>query len=162
MVPNRISHVVSDETRREIVGHVAAINTLLPFLIGMKADERKKRSKPGDRDQAFIRKAFEVGQKIEEHLPRSFAMEEFKKDVELMDALYSLMVEVSQLAEKLSDTHAIVSSEAYSAALLVYRNAKPLKGEKGLKKHLAELAQRFARSSADNDGDGEPDELPVE
>lgn len=162
MIANRMSHIVSDDNRRQIMEHIAAINTLLPFLVGLKADERKKRLKPGDRDHAFIRKAYEVGPKVEEHLPRSFTMEEFKKDVELMDALYSVMVEVSQLAEKLSDTHAIVSSEAYAAALLVYRNAKDIKEEKGLKKHIAELSRRFAKTSASAEEAGDSGEQAEE
>jgi hypothetical protein len=144
VVQNRISHELSQQKVAEIMGHLAAIEAALPFLIGLNSAERKKLLKAGDRSHAFINKASDIGQQIPGHLPRSLDLAEMRKDVALRDALYPIMVSLSQLAEKLTDTYALANSEAYAAAL-VYRSAKMVKGDEGLGQAVAELKRRFER-----------------
>lgn len=148
MVPNRISNELSEESRDEILRSIDYASRLMPFLTGLDPRERQMMLKAGDRCVAFIRKAAEVGQMNPGYLPRAFNLEEMRKDMALMDALYPIMVATSQLAEKLADTYAIASSEAYASALLVYRSIKSVKGESGLEQAYAELRRQFARRQA--------------
>jgi hypothetical protein len=148
MVKNRVSAEVDQATLESVLAHIAAINTALPFLISISPEERRAMLKGGDRSQAFIRKAVEVGAKIENHLPRSFSINEMRRDVALSDQLFPVVLSLSQLAEKLSDTHAVASSEAYASALLIYRTGKQVKDDEGLTKAVADLGRRFERSDA--------------
>lgn len=92
-------------------------------------------------------KALEVAVQNPDFLPRSFDIEEMKKDVELFEALYPIVLALSQLQELLDDTIAIVGSEAYMAALAVYDYAKKNKGDAGLEAAVDDMARRFARKS---------------
>jgi hypothetical protein len=148
VVPNRISHELSQQKVDEIMAHLAAIQEALPFLVGLSGLERQRLLKAGDRSQAFISKASEVGQHIVDHLPGSLDLGEMRKDVALRGRLYPVMLAISTLAEKLSDTYALVSSEAYAAALVIYRTAKTVKGGEGLEQAVAELGSRFERRPA--------------
>jgi hypothetical protein len=130
------------------MAHLAAIQEALPFLVGLSGLERQRLLKAGNRSQAFIHKASEVGQQIAGHLPGSLDLDEMRKDVTLRDRLYPVMLAVSTLAEKLSDTYAVVSSEAYAAALVIYRTAKMVEGDAGLGQAVAELGSRFERRPA--------------
>lgn len=59
-----------------------------------------------------------------------------------------LMLAIGKLSRKLSDTYAIAASEAYAAALLVYRTGKQVQGSEGISEAVAELARRFERRGA--------------
>jgi hypothetical protein len=145
MIPNRISIVLSAEDRAEIIMAINILKEKLPFLIGIEPEERRGMLKVGDRDRAFIDKSYDVGQRIPDYLPKALSMDEMSKDMELMAALYPIMVAISQLAEKLADTYAIAASEAYAAALVIYRNAKDARGSEGLEEAIADLGRRFVR-----------------
>lgn len=147
-VPNRISAQMSAEDMNNIRANLKSTNDAMPWLVGLSVDERVRMNKAGDASQAFIRKCVETAPLVLNDLPRSFDVEEFRRDIELMDQLQSLIIQVSALHEKLSDTRAVVASEAYSAALEVYRVAKQTRGVKGLDQVVRELGRRFARSSA--------------
>ena len=144
MVPNQISVVPTQPIIDEVLGHLQAIHTLLPFLVGMSTEERMRMSKPGDSGQGFIRKALELAPFIDDYLPRGLDVAEIRKDVALADALRPVMVAVSQLHEKLHDTHTLATSEAYLGALTVYRCAKDAQGTEGIEAIVKELARRFA------------------
>jgi hypothetical protein len=64
-----------------------------------------------------------------------------------VEALYPVMVALSQLAEKLADTYAVAASEAYAASLMIYRNAKDARGSEGLEEAIADMARRFSRKA---------------
>ena len=157
MVPNRISEEVNPEALAGILEKIEEVQAALPFLVGLDPIERRSMLKAGDRSQAFIRKAMEVAPHMADYLPRGLDVEEMRKDVGLMDALYPIMIATSRLAEKLADTYAVVSSEAYASALVIYRNSKYAKGGEGLEQAVADLRRRFARRPRNQD-DGAPGE----
>jgi hypothetical protein len=148
VVPNRISVVMSEEDATTVLAGLLAAKARMPFLVGLTDEERRELPRIGDRDRAFIDKAFEVAGKVADYLPASFDLEEMRKDMALMDALSPIILEVSQLAQKLADTYTLAASEAYAAALLIYRYAKDAKGVEGLGAALDDLGQRFERQSA--------------
>lgn len=148
MIPNQISYEISDKVLEEIQAHLDAIEARLPFLVGLSAHRRKTMLKAGDQSQVFSRKAMVVGHKIQDYLPRALDLDEMRKDIELVDALHPLQLRLSQLARKMSDTCALASSEAYAAALLIYRTAKQVEGPMGLSRSVAGLSTRFHRRTA--------------
>jgi hypothetical protein len=119
-VPNRISATLSQEDQDALLNALATIRQKLPFLLGLSPDERRTLPRLGDKSRVFVTKALEVATQNPDFLPRSFDIDEMKQDVQLFDAMYPLLLSLTQLQELLSDTTAVVGSEAYAAALLVY------------------------------------------
>ncbi|HEY9627485.1 MAG TPA: hypothetical protein V6C84_09300 [Coleofasciculaceae cyanobacterium] len=127
---------------------MAAITTIkakLPFLIDLSAEERKALPKMGDKSRAFVSRALEVATQNPDFLPRSFDLEEMRKDVQLFEALFPLLMALTQLQELVDDTCLAVGSEAYASALQVYSYAKASGQGSGLDSVIGEMGQRFAK-----------------
>ena len=147
---NRIDADLSAANRDTILTAVAQIRTLLPFLIDLSPEERQALPKMGDKSRAFVSGALQLAQQDDSYLPRSFDVAEMKRDVELADALYPIMVALKQLSEFVDDTYIQVGSEAYTAALLVYQSAKRNGKGSALDGLLDALGQRFARKTKES------------
>ncbi len=116
-------------------------------MIDLSNEERKALPKMGDKSRAFVSKALEVATQNPEFLPRSFDLDEMRKDVQLFEALYPVLLSLSQFHELVDDTFLAVGSEAYAAALQVYTYAKASGQGAGLETVVEEMGQRFARKS---------------
>jgi hypothetical protein len=147
MPENRVSATLSDADRQAVLAAVNTIREKLPFLVDLSPDERRTLPRMGDKSRGFVTQALEVATLNPDILPRSFDVDEMRKDVELLSALSPIMASLSQLSELVEDTHMEVGSEAYASALLVYQYARA--GGKGsaLDGALDALSQRFARKS---------------
>jgi hypothetical protein len=142
-----ISATLTPADREAVMAAVATIKQKLPFLIDLSAEERKALPKLGDKSRAFVSKALEVATQNPDFLPRSFDLEEMRKDVQLFEALYPLLLSLTQMQEWVDDTYLAVGSEAYAAALQVYNYAKASGQGSGLDGAVEEMGQRFARKS---------------
>jgi hypothetical protein len=141
-----ISATLSSEDREAIAQSVNDIKKRLPFLIDLVGDERNNLAKMGDKSRAFVSKALEVASQNSDFLPRSFDVEEMRKDLVLYEDLSGLMMTLAQLQDMLDDTCLMVGSEAYTAALTVYNYAKNSgQSANGLEPLVNEMGQRFRR-----------------
>jgi hypothetical protein len=147
MNTNRISATLAQTDREEVMQAIATIKTKLSFLTDLSPEERKALSKMGDKSQAFVTMALEIATQNQDYLPRSFDVEEMRKDVELYDQLRPILVALSQLQHLVEMTSMIAGSEAMGAALTVYRSAKVHGQGTGLEAVLNEMSQRFARKT---------------
>jgi hypothetical protein len=147
MTTNRISATLAQQDREAVMTAIATIKTKLPFLIDLTMEERKALPKMGDKSLAFVSKALEVATQNPDFLPRSFDLEEMRRDVELFEAMYPVVMALAQLQELMDDTYMAVGSEAYAAALAVYNYAKASGQGGGLEAVVDQLGQRFARRS---------------
>ncbi len=146
MPVNRVSATLSQPDKDAILAALQTIKQKLPFLVDLTVDEKKSLPKLGDKSRAFVDKALELAVKNPGFLPRDFDIEEFKRDVAIFDALYSIQQSITILAEKVDDTYVAAGSEAYAAALVVYNYAKGSDiGTQGLDEVVDELGKRFAR-----------------
>jgi hypothetical protein len=144
---NAISATLSTADRLAIAQSVTTIRERLPFLVDLMSNERSALPKMGDKSRAFVGKALEVASQNSEFLPRSFEVEEMRKDLELYDDLASLLMTLAQLQDLVDDTCLVVGSEAYSAALTVYNYAKTSgQNANGLEPLVKEMKQRFRRT----------------
>jgi hypothetical protein len=142
---NSISATLAPADREAVMAAVATIKDKLPFLVDLSAEERKSLPKMGDKSRAFVSKALEVATQNPDFLPRSFDLEELRKDVQLFEALYPLLISLTQMQELVDDTCLAVGSEAYAGALQVYNYAKASGQGAGLDGVVSEMGQRFAR-----------------
>ena len=121
------------------------INQQLPFLIDVGPEEQPSMARLGDRNLAFTRKALEIATLNPDFLPRSFDLDEMRRDLELFESLQPILLALTHLRELIDDTAVAVGSEAYAAALEVYRYAKANGTVAGLDNLVDEMGQRFAQ-----------------
>lgn len=156
MTDNRISAQLTDADRAAVLAAINTIREKLPFLIDLSPEERKGLPRLGDKSLAFVAQALELATQNPDILPRSFDVEEFRKDVELLNALRPIATAFTQLQELLDDTYVEVGSEAYSSGLLVYQYARSSNKGAALDKLLEGLGQRFARKSGRKESSDAP------
>ncbi len=147
MTDNLINATLSAADRKVVLDAINTIKQKLPFLIDLSPSERQALPKMGDKSRAFVTKALEIATQNPDFLPRSFNVEDMKKDVALHEALYPIWQALTQLCELVDDTQIAVGSEAYVAALLVYKYGKNNPTVSGLDEVMDNLGKRFVRRS---------------
>ncbi|MEA5452188.1 hypothetical protein VB780_26680 [Leptolyngbya sp. CCNP1308] len=145
MASNYISATLSLQARDEVMSAIATIRDLLPFILDVAPKVKKSMPKMGDKSRAFVQKALDVAIQHPDFLPRSFDIAELQRDVNLFEAIYPLAMALAQLQADLDDTLAAVGSDAFTAALQVYRHAKAHGDGSGLDAMVEDLGQRFDR-----------------
>lgn len=145
---NKVSASLNATDVQDIMTAITTINTKLPFLISLTAEERRGIAKLGDKSHAFVTKALELATQHPEILPGNLSVAEFKKDVDLFSQLYGIIQPLTLLVDKINDTQMEAGAEAYSAALIVYQSAK-ISGTDigGLDSVLDDLGKRFSRKA---------------
>jgi len=147
MAENRISAKLSATDKDAVMQAIATIREKLPFLIDLTTEDRRTIVKMGDKSRAFVSKALEVATQNPDFLPRSFDIEEMRRDLALYEALYPVLLSLTQLQELVDDTCMASGSEAYAAALAVYNYAKASGDVTGLDAVIDEMGRRFTRRS---------------
>jgi hypothetical protein len=152
MPDNRVSASLPAADREAVMAAVQTIRQKLPFLVDLSPEERRKLPKMGDKGRAFVERALTVATQNPDILPRSFDVDEFRRDAELLAALEPLAAALGQLNELLDDTLLEVSGEAYASALAVYGYARAGGQGAALDGLLEGMAQRFARKTRGGKG----------
>ncbi|MEH2162758.1 MAG: hypothetical protein V7K38_17460 [Nostoc sp.] len=147
MADNRISATLSPADKEAVMQAIATIKEKLPFLVDLTPEERRTMLKMGDKSRAFVSKALEVATQNPNFLPRSFDLEEMRRDLALFESLYPVFLSLTQLQELVDDTCIASASEAYAAALAVYSYAKASGDVTGLDGVIDEMGRRFNRRS---------------
>ncbi|MFN6564637.1 MAG: hypothetical protein RMY28_033235 [Nostoc sp. ChiSLP01] len=147
MADNKVNAKLSSADREAVMQAIVTIREKLPFLIDLTTEERKALPKLGDKSRAFVSKALEIATQNPDFLPRSFNLNEMRQDIELFEALYPIMLSLTQLQELVDDTSVAVGSEAYAAGLMVYNYAKVSGKGAGLETMVDDLGRRFARKA---------------
>ncbi|HHP7246156.1 MAG TPA: hypothetical protein ACFE0H_15870 [Elainellaceae cyanobacterium] len=146
MSDNRISAEISTSEQQAVMEAIATIRKLLSFLIDVSPEERRSMLKLGDRNRAFTRKALDIATQTPDFLPRSFDIDEMRRDLQLFETLQPILLALVQLHELIEDTAVAAGSEAYVAALEVYRYAKANGSVGGLDSLVDEMGRRFAQN----------------
>jgi hypothetical protein len=143
----KVSAKLSPADREAVMQAITTIKEKLPFLVDLTTEERKSLPKLGDKSRAFVSKALEIAAQNPDFLPRSFDLNEMRRDIELFEALYPILLSLTQLQELVDDTSVAVGSEAYAAGLMVYNYAKASGKGAGIETMVDDLGRRFARKS---------------
>lgn len=121
---NQISAVLSAESVQAILGHVAAIRELMPFLITLTTQERRKLSTMADKLIGFEDKGRIYMNSNPEFMPGFLALSEVTKDRELRGPVSMIYTAVSALTYTLDDTYLKLNSEIHKANLAYYNTVK--------------------------------------
>lgn len=125
---------------------IETIQANLPFLVDIGVEEVRRMAKAGNLSEAFLQKALVIAEQSPEILPRNFAIEEFRTDMELSANLEQIALPLKKLLERITNTNIVARSDAYGYALITYDRSKK-SVDQGLNAATRELAQRFARRS---------------
>jgi hypothetical protein len=147
MPENRVSAILSDADKEAVMAAIKTIRDKLPFLIDISTEDRANMLKMGDKSRAFVQKTMELVNQNDGFLPRSFDVDEMRKDINLLNDLYPILQGLNQLQELVDDTVMVVGSEAYAAALITYRYAKDAGAGDGLDAIVDDMGRRFARKT---------------
>ncbi|WP_037575754.1 hypothetical protein [Sporocytophaga myxococcoides] len=149
-----VSAVVTAEDLQNVIGHLQAIESLLPFLISLSIEERQSLTKLGPKSVDFVGDANETVKTFPFIMPPTFDKSEFGRDSDLTKILITIKMGVDSLQQKLDDTLMEVGSEAMTSALEVYAQVQLQKDSvPGLRSAYEKLKARFVRSKQKKDKD---------
>jgi len=121
---NRISATLSPADKTAILTKLGEINTLLPFLLNLTADEKSSLPKMSSirdgMDEAFAQEMAAHPEMV----PNFVDMTEVEKDRALRTALRDLHQQMCALCEGLEDTLTAAGVDTYLAYLSFYNNVK--------------------------------------
>jgi hypothetical protein len=121
---NYISASLSEENQKKALDLIAQLKTILGFGVKLSPDQRRTLPKVDDVRLPFVEKGIEFGKQEPKIVPPYTNLDEFGKDLKLYRDLSSIERELSSLAEMVTDTRMAAGSDAYQAALSIYRSAK--------------------------------------
>lgn len=150
---NRLSVTVDPQVITEVKSKIAEINTLLPFLTGLTATERKTLPKINRSNKLFVEDTLDSMRQNEGIVPGYISLDEVEKDYALYNELKVLALELAELSEKVNDTRILAGSEAYATSLLAYKmfGVAANSGVAGAESLYTRLRERFAKVGSPTD-----------
>jgi len=144
-MPNpNISAAITPAQKATIKANIAAIAALLPFLVNLTPQQRKRLFKMGPKSVSYAQLALQIAQNNPGILPANFDVNEYAKDVALTIDLLDIDTVVKPLAEGISDTSVAVGSEVMAQSNRVYDIVKvAAKGDSNMDALRKQLAERY-------------------
>src|SRR5437763_15383596 len=96
MNPSLVSATISTQDLQDINAAITTLKQRMPFLIDLTAQERQNMQKRGERSEAFVRKAVDIGFEHPNQFNPGF-LEEMRKDADLFDALVPIRLALGTL-----------------------------------------------------------------
>jgi len=143
----RVNYTMPQTQFEAIRNLIVDLNNEFIFGVDLDNEERGSLPKTGDKSLAFVRAAANLVKMESDFLPRSFDIPAFQQDVALMEQLVEMNAWLQRTAQRINDTLLEVGSEAYMAALVIYKSAKDNGRGSELDPMLDEMARRFAKKS---------------
>ena len=141
---NKISAVFSDADKNDVVSKINAAKALMPFLISLTVDERKRLKGIGNKNLAYVQKCLEGAIAFPDELKKNFDVREFQKDVTLFNNLLGAQIVCQALAEMIDDSMKAAGIDAMGSASEVYDSLKSsAKSNANVKMIVAEIGERF-------------------
>ena len=117
---NQVSAVLTDQNVEDILGHLTALEALLPFLISRAVGDNNVML--GDKSVAFDEKCANYMASNPEFIPGYVDPAEVLKDRALRDQFSKFMPQMQLLASKSVDTYDVVGNEMMMADLAYYNS----------------------------------------
>ena len=141
---NKISAVFTDADKNDVVSKINAAKALMPFLISLTVDERKRLKGIGNKNLAYVQKCLEGAIAFPDELKKNFDVAEFQKDVTLFNNLLGAQIVCQALAELIDDSMKAAGIDAMGSASEVYDSLKSsAKSNANVKMIVAEIGERF-------------------
>jgi hypothetical protein len=122
--PNLISTTIPQKDLEEIIEAINFINDKLPDLITLNSDELSALPKTGNDTIDFVLDSLKQAEENLDVVPKGVDLEEIKKDVNLILAIYKILDPLKKLEKKLEDSALLAGSEAYLPSIAIYNAIK--------------------------------------
>ena len=142
---NRISETLSAADAQKAVDLLRQVEKLLPFLITLTPDESRGLRNIGFDGVPFAQAALDAVRANVDFTRRAFDLEEFEKDVALMNALRGIQAVLGPLAQKVQDTYRLAGADVMVTADDVYEDLRKDNGETAaVQTALQTMKKRYA------------------
>lgn len=144
---NKISAVLPEADKTAALALLEEVKSKMPFLISLPASERPKR-KMGPKSIDYVNSCLESAKQYPTKLTLEFDTQEFVKDVDLINQLWTIRIKIADLLDRVDDTMEVASGDAMKAADDVYRFLKAAEKMDGsVTEVLKRIAQFYAGQS---------------
>lgn len=122
--PNLLSTSIPDKDIDEILDAIKFINDKLPDLVKLNKEELDSLHKTGKTTIDFVLENLKAAENKPELVPADVDLNEIKKDVKLIHAIYKILNPLKKLEKKLEDSALLAGSEAYLPSISIYNAMK--------------------------------------
>ncbi len=124
MLKNLIDFELTKENEDSSIQNIRSTEALLPFLVNLTTDERRKLPKMGRDGLDFAEKSLMYAADNPGLVASYMDIPAMQKDLNLMKQVQRVLGVTESFCEKLRDTYMVLGSEVYDAALVFYRTVK--------------------------------------
>ncbi len=124
MLENKISIVITDLQKENVITHITDAAALLPGLLSLTPGQREKMLKLGDKSYGFNDNAYAHYEQHGNFMPSYVESAEYTIDVNARKQLYSIRSVVQAFLDDIDDSLMIVGSEEFYVALEYYNSVK--------------------------------------
>lgn len=141
---NKISAVFTDAEKNDVLTKINEAKALMPFLVSLTVDERKRLKGIGNKNLAYVQKCLEGALAFPDELKKNFDVAEFQKDVTLFNNLLGTQIVCQALLELVDDSMKAAGIDSMGSASEVYDSLKSsAKSNANVKAIVAEIGERF-------------------
>jgi len=145
MQENKFSQVYTTAMVQTASQKIAEIRAAFPGLLTLTPDERYAYLKMGERTAPFVQKAIDYATRYNGLVPSFVSLPELQKDFNGAQMLLQVSKQLNELQNAIDDTLLVAGSEAYTAALAIYKNTQQAAGHgvAGAVEAADDMATRF-------------------
>ena len=145
MTQNLITLNLTDAQITAVTAALTELETQLAGLISLSAPTKRSVQKMGPKSEAFCRQTLRVLTENPHIVPANVPLADAQADLTALDALQPIMVRLSRLSDRASDTQIALGSDVMTFALRGYSLLKLTGRSEGLEPLRQQLGARFAK-----------------
>ena len=140
------SFAVSPDQFVAVDNALGAIETALPGLLALSAEQRKSLRWMGEKSETFCRQALNIVGQNPQIVPPNVPVAQAIANMKALDGLRPRLVRLTRLVERMSDTDSALGNDIMKVSLSTYRLLKLTGRAEGLESMRKDLGALFARS----------------
>jgi len=141
---SKITGTFTDATKTAVITKLNEIKALMPFLISLTVEERKKLKGIGNKNLAYVQKCLEAAIAFPDELKKNFNTPEFQKDVDMFTSLIGAHIACAAVLELIDDSMKAAGIDSMGSSSEVYASLKTsAKSNANVKAIVAEIGERF-------------------
>lgn len=140
---NRINATLSASDQTAALAHYTGLQTLMPFMRAMTADEKKTINDAANGRLPFTQQACQYAQQHPEIIPATFSLPAFVQTVAFLTAFVAVYNADASNHEKVVDTFRLANSDGYDEALKIYNYFKAANTNGDYNDVVAQLGSYF-------------------
>jgi hypothetical protein len=147
MTQNLVTLNLTDAQITAVNTALTELETQLAGLISLSAPTKRSVLRMGQKSEAFCRQTLRVLGENPQVVPPNVSLADGLADLTALDALRPIMVRLSRLNDRASDTETALGSDVMAVALRGYSLLKLTGRSEGLAPLRAQLGSRFAKTA---------------